>query len=99
MPFLLKWSFPMPGSRPTRVKVALWMPLCIFGNHWSQQEFVASQLQILSRLYMQSAATKCLEHLVGAMEVEFDCPQLKKMKVEMTRLSRNIDDRDSKISA
>ncbi|KAM3230412.1 hypothetical protein ACQJBY_060912 [Aegilops geniculata] len=31
------------------------------------------------------------------MEIEFDCPQVKNMKVEMTRLSRNIDDRDSQI--
>ncbi|XBI04717.1 hypothetical protein VPH35_132964 [Triticum aestivum] len=31
------------------------------------------------------------------MEVEFDYPQVKKMKVEMTRFSRNIDDKDNKI--
>lgn len=45
---------------------------------------------------MQSAATECLEHLAGTMEVEFDCPQVKKMKNEMKRLLGNIDDRDRK---
>ncbi|XP_073364083.1 uncharacterized protein [Aegilops tauschii subsp. strangulata] len=46
---------------------------------------------------MQNAATWCLEHLQATMGIEFDCPQMQKIKTEMKYLSSSVDEKDRNI--
>lgn len=46
---------------------------------------------------MQNAAPRCLEHLQATMDIEFDCPQMQKIKTEMKYLSGSVDEKDRKI--
>ena len=46
---------------------------------------------------IQNAATRCLEHLQDTMDIKFDCPQMQKIKANISYLSNTVAEQARKI--
>lgn len=46
---------------------------------------------------IQNAATSCLEHLQTTMDIKFDCPQMEKIKTNISYLSNTVAEQSRKI--